>query len=397
METRTRIEMELTQQMTNDSASQAHWSNSADILVVDDEEPSRMILGAALEALGCVPRFAVNGFSALASIETKTPELILLDGVMPEMDGLELLSTLKRDKRLAGIPVVVVSGVRTVERISEFLLAGADDYIAKPFNLTLLEARVRASLAQKRAHDESHAYRRRIEEYNLKLESRVREEVRKTTESHASTIFALSELAESRDPETGEHLRRIREYCKALAEGLMILPRYASQMDAEYVIGLYEAAPLHDIGKVGVPDRILLKPGKLTPDEFDIMKTHAKIGADTLRRVEARNPGNQFVRRGIEVAQSHHERWNGSGYPDGISGEAIPLSARILAVADVYDALTSKRPYKDAFPHDQAVDMITGDRGTHFAPDMVDAFHSLKESFRAIRAEFHEDSVNSPE
>jgi putative two-component system response regulator len=191
-------------------------------------------------------------------------------------------------------------------------------------------------------------------------------------------VLALAKLAESRDDDTGDHLERVRKLCSVLAEKMAVMPGYHSIIDTEFIENIYHASPLHDIGKVGIPDHILLKPGKLTPEEFDIMKQHTVIGAHTLRAVQEKYQGNVFIEMGIDIARSHHERWNGAAYPDGISGHDIPLSACIMAVADVYDALCTNRCYKQAIPHEKAVMIIGEGKGTHFAPDVVDVFLELE-------------------
>ena len=207
-----------------------------------------------------------------------------------------------------------------------------------------------------------------------------------------ATIFAMSKLAESKDPDTGAHLERMREYCKAISLYLSRQPSYASLVDSTFVSSIYAASPLHDIGKVGIPDNILLKPGKLTDDEWQVMKQHPVIGANTLRAVHGQYPDNALIRIGIEIAECHHEKWDGSGYPYGLKGDAIPLSARILALADVYDALTSERCYKDAFDHKICRETIIASKNQHFDPVVVDAFLAIEGEFRKIRDEFRDSA-----
>ena len=366
---------------------------AATVLIVDDQEHNRLILHDQIAALGHKTLLADNGLSALAQVGKHPPDLILLDIMMPEMDGFETLERLKADSSTRHIPVVIITAVDELGSVARCVGMGADDYIIKPFSPTLLNARIDACLDKKRLHDQERQYRRNLEEYNLHLEERVREKVKELTQAHLGTIFATSKLAESRDPETGEHLERMREYCKALAEQLARSSKHSPLVDQQFVDDLYAASPLHDIGKVGIPDAILLKPGALTDEEFDIMKTHTTIGADTLRKVEEQVPGNSFVIMGIEIAQSHHERWDGSGYPLGISGEEIPLTSRILGLADVYDALRSKRVYKDAFSHEKSREIILEERGKHFDPDIVDAFLPSEGTFQEIRERFQDTEV----
>ncbi|TAJ82028.1 MAG: HD domain-containing protein [Gallionellaceae bacterium] len=233
--------------------------------------------------------------------------------------------------------------------------------------------------------------RRQIEEYNLHLEQRVKKQVGIITQAQTETIFALSKLAESRDPETGAHLERIREYCKLLASALSKHSQYSRTVNNDYIENLYIASPLHDIGKVSIPDHILLKPGRHTDEEFAIMKTHAVRGAETLRAVHQNNGNNSFVQIGIEIAESHHEKWDGSGYPYGLKGNAIPLSGRILALVDVYDALRSKRCYKESFSHEKSRAIIQEGEGKHFDPDIVSCFLEIENDFDATWKNLSDD------
>jgi putative two-component system response regulator len=236
--------------------------------------------------------------------------------------------------------------------------AGADDFIVKPFVNAELMARVRAG------------------ERVLSLETR------------EMVIFALAKLAESRDPETGHHLERVQRYSQMLSEALAAQPNCSSEIDAQFIQLIFQTSPLHDIGKVGIPDCVLLKPGRLSDDEFDIMKTHTLIGAETLDAALRDFPQARFLRIARDIALSHHERWDGKGYPNGLAGTDIPLAARIVAVADVYDALTSKRAYKEAFAHTIAREIILGETGSHFDPDIVAAFHEAEADFIEIRSQF---------
>jgi putative two-component system response regulator len=255
----------------------------------------------------------------------------------------------------------------------------------------VLTARVCACLERKRLHDHETHYRHQIEQYNNQLEERVRQQVQVITEAQLGAIFAMSKLAESRDPETGEHLERMREYCKVLSEHLGRLPKYKAVIDEEFIANIYAASPLHDIGKVGIDDAVLLKPGSLTEQEWAIMKTHPIIGAETLRQVDKQHPGNALIRMGVQIAESHHEKWDGSGYPYGLKQTEIPLVARILALGDVYDALTSKRCYKEAFSHEKSRAIVEEGHGKHFDPDVGDAFLVMENEFKRIR-EFYQDS-----
>jgi putative two-component system response regulator len=284
--------------------------------------------------------------------------------------------------------VIVITGISDRTANVKAIDAGADDYLTKPFDRILLEARIRASLRTKLLQDQ-------VYEYQRNLESKVVERTRQLTKTQAVAVFSLAKLAESRDNETGDHVERVRSYARVLAESLSRLPKYQNVIGAEFIDEIYKSAPLHDIGKVGIPDRILLKPGKLSDFEFEIMKSHAKIGGDTLRAADLAAGGASFLSMARDIAYHHHEKWDGSGYPDGLVGEAIPLPARILALADVYDALSSKRPYKEAFPHEKCKAIVLAGRGSHFDPDVVNAFLDQEDAFLVIREEYVDDGAPS--
>ena len=226
-----------------------------------------------------------------------------------------------------------------------------------------------------------------LEKYNRHLELLVEEKVQEISASQLATIFALVKLSESRDDETGTHIERTASFCRLLAEKSRTETRYKGEIDDQFIKTIYTASPLHDIGKVGIPDRILLKPGRLTDDEFAIMKTHVEIGYQTLAKVGEQYDGNALIRMGMEIARYHHEKWDGSGYNEGFSGERIPLSARIMAIADVYDALRSKRVYKEAFSHETSLEIIRTSSGTHFDPLLVEVFSSEENEFRLLYEE----------
>jgi len=368
----------------------ADYSAKATILVVDDNDMNRDMLSRRLEREGYQSVLAEDGYMALDLLASNSIDLVLLDIMMPRLDGYQVLGRIKADPRLHNIPVIMITAIDEIDSTVKCIELGAEDYLPKPFNPVLLRARIGASLEKKRLHDMEAEYREQVEQNNLVLSDRVREQVMEIASAQLGAIFAMSKLAESRDPETGEHLDRMREYCRVLAKKMQQLPKYADTIDQALVENIYAASPLHDIGKVGVPDAILCKPGKLTSDEWIIMKTHPIVGAETLREVDRQHPGNAFVQTGIEIAEAHHEKWNGRGYPFGLAGEKIPLVARILALGDVYDALTSKRCYKEAFAPDDARSVILNDRGVHFDPDVVDAFLATEDEFARIRVEYQD-------
>ncbi|TDY63131.1 putative two-component system response regulator [Aminivibrio pyruvatiphilus] len=347
------------------------------IMAVDDTPANLAILVELLGRRGYRVAAFPRGSMALKAAALEAPDLILLDIMMPGMDGFEICMRLKEDEKLREIPVLFISALDDPAGKVRAFAAGGVDYVTKPFQEEELAARVRTHLDLGRM-------RKELERHNHYLEDLVREKVREISESQLATILALSRLAESRDDVTGKHIERSRSYCRVLALCLREDPRFRETVTDEFVENIYHAAPLHDIGKVGIPDRILLKPGKLTPEEFRIMKTHTTIGSRTLERVLEEYPGNALVKMGITLTRYHHEKWDGTGYPEGLAGENIPLGGRIMALADVYDALRSNRPYKEAFSHERSVGIIIDGKGSHFDPVVVDAFLARAAEFAAI-------------
>jgi len=361
------------------------------ILVVDDVDANRDLLARRLRRLGLHILQAANGRSALEMMQRQPVDLVLLDVRMPVMDGEAVLQAMREDECLQHIPVIMITADDDEATAVRCIGMGAEDYVIKPFNPLLLTARVNASLERKRLRDMETRYREEIEAQKAQLSSRVEAQVREISEAQLAAIFAMSKLAESRDPETGAHLERMREYCRLLAGQLGRSPRFAPIVDRAFIDNIYAASPLHDIGKVGVDDRVLLKPGKLDAEEWVQMKLHPVIGAATLREVDRQHPGNAFIRTGIDIAEGHHEKWDGGGYPYGKKGEDIPLEARILALGDVYDALTSRRCYKEAFSHEQSRSIILQGEGSHFDPAVVEAFLAVESEFYRVRQAFQDE------
>ncbi len=346
---------------------------NADILVVDDVPANLTLLAGMLKEKGYRVRPVPSGKLALKAVEREPPDLILLDITMPEMDGFEVCRRLKEDVRFRDIPVIFISALtETLDKVKAFGTGGVD-YVTKPFQFEEVAARVETHLKLRR--------------YQAHLEDLVQEQVKEICASQVSTIFALSKLAESRDTDTGQHLERVQVYCRMLAEKLGGEEPHNRVIDDTFVHNIFNASPLHDIGKVASPDGILLKAGKLTPEEFEIMKQHAIVGAGTMEAVRDVYPKNAFINMGISIARSHHERWDGKGYPDGLAGEEIPLAARIMAVADVYDALRSCRCYKGPCSREQARGIIVGGSGVRFDPALVAAFLALEEEFDRVGRE----------
>jgi putative two-component system response regulator len=347
------------------------------ILIVDDVPINLELLALLLQKRGYESRPVLSGKLALLAAQADPPDLILLDMNMPEMNGDEVCARLKADSRLKDIPVLFISAMtETSEKIKAFA-AGGVDYVTKPFQFEEVFARVETHLRLRRLQLE-------LEKHNLHLEDLVREKVAEISDSQIATIVALSKLTESRDDETGEHIERTQTFCRILTEELRRQPGYAGSIDEAFVENIYQASVLHDIGKVGIPDNILLKAGRLTLEEFEKMKTHTLIGARTLQIAFTQYPRNPLLKSGIAIARSHHEKWDGSGYPDGLAGEQIPLPARIMALADVYDALRSKRPYKPAFTHEKSVRIILEGVARHFDPAILEAFQVVEAEFDGI-------------
>ncbi|WP_432695183.1 HD domain-containing phosphohydrolase [Marinobacterium sp. YM272] len=355
------------------------------ILIVDDTPANVSLMNNILKDR-YKTKIATSGEKALKIAQSDTPpDLILLDIMMPDMDGYEVCETLKADPQTADIPVVFLTAKVSVEDETHGLSLGAVDYITKPISPPIVLERVKNHLTLKEARDV-------LKHQNQILEDRVQDRTKKLGELQDVAMEAMGALAESRDPETGNHIRRTQLYVKLLAEELCDHPRFQDFLTPEHITLLFKAAPLHDIGKVGVPDAILLKPGKLTDEEFEKMKLHTVYGRDALVAAEKKlSEPSDFLTIAKEIAYSHQEKWDGSGYPEGLAGEEIPFSARLMAIADVYDALISRRVYKPPFPHEKAVSIMTEGRGSHFDPDMLDAFLKISEECRAV-AETYADS-----
>ncbi|SFM49718.1 response regulator [Thermodesulforhabdus norvegica] len=350
---------------------------AGEIVVVDDMKESLEMITTLLSRRGYSVRGFTDGVSALAYCKENPPDLVLLDINMPGMNGYEVCRSIKQIPTLRDVPIIFVSGLHEEGNIVAGFESGSVDYVEKPFRTNELLARVET-------HLKIHRMKRELEAYSHHLEFLVRQKVEELTQAYKATIFAMAKLAEYRDDATGHHLERVREYSRLLAEQLARMGHYSEVVTPRFIENIFEASPLHDIGKVAIPDSILLKPGRLTDEEMEIMKQHTVIGASALRDVLRMHPKNEFIAMGIEIAMSHHERWDGMGYPAGLAGDSIPLAARIVAVSDVYDALRSRRPYKAPLPHSNAVGIILAEKGTHFDPLVIDAFVEIQNEFERI-------------
>ena len=324
-------------------------------LIVDDDEIASDVVANALAQLGHQVEVARNGREAMEMLRRDPARLVITDWEMPEMSGIELCRAIRREDFTGYIYIIILTGREGDQQSMEGMYAGADDFLNKPLKPAELLVCLKTA------------------ERILSLETR------------DLAMFAMAKLTESRDPETGAHLERVQSYARVLAQHLSTLEQYRAVVDSEFVRLIFQTSPLHDIGKVGIPDRILLKPGKLDLQEFAVMKTHTDIGSKTLEAALERFPNAKFLHMARDIAAAHHERFDGKGYPRGLAGERIPLCARIVAVADVYDALTSRRIYKEPISHQQAKTIIFGESGSHFDPAVVNSFLACEQQFIAIK------------
>lgn len=346
---------------------------SAEILIVDDNPANLETLSAMLRDQAYRVRVAPSGAFALQTIKHNVPDVIMLNVKMPDMDGYELCKRLKASEEWESIPVIFISAVTKLFDKFRIFQAGGVDYITKPFLRAEVKARIDTQI--------------RLQQYRKRLEVTVGEKVQETEKAISALIFALTKMVESYDDETAHHLERVQKICRLLAKELQTSSCYGADIDDEFVNNIYRSSVLHDIGKVGIADTILRKPGKLTAQEFEIVKTHTAIGTKMLKALCCYYPKNSFIHMGLSIVQYHHEKWDGSGYPEGLAGEAIPLAARIMTVADVYDAMRSKRHYKPEYSHEQAWQAIIQGTGTQFDPVIVGVFRGLEEQMVRLYTE----------
>ena len=350
-------------------------------LLVTDDTPANLNLLAGLLNGDYRVKLATNGQRALDLALREPPDLILLDVMMPELDGYEVCRRLKQDSRTRDVPVIFVTAMSLPEDEARGFEAGGADFIHKPISPPILRARVRTHLQVKAARDD-------LARRAAGLQAALSQQLDQVERLRDATMFVMVSLAEFRDQDTGNHVKRTQEYVRVLAEYLHEHPgddAEAAALDEGSIELLAKSAPLHDIGKVAIPDHILLKPGKLDVAEFEVMKTHTVHGWDILQRAAHRMAGDSaFLDFACQIARHHHERWDGQGYPDGLAGRGIPLAARLMAVADVYDALISQRPYKRAFSHEQAMAHLAAGAGNHFDPEIVAAAQACVGRFTEI-------------
>ena len=342
------------------------------VMVVDDEARNLKLMMAMLEPQGYEVVLAGDGGEALQKAREDLPDVVLLDIMMPGLDGLEVAKQLKDSEETRTIPIIMVTALNEVDDRVRALEAGADDFLAKPVDKIELKARVRSSLKVKAYHDHMRDYQKELESQVVQRTQHLREALEQIKSVSLETIYRLSKASEYRDEDTGAHILRMSHYSHAVARKMGLTE--AATEDILY------ASPMHDVGKIGIPDSILLKPGKLDPNEWEIMKRHTVIGAEILG-----GSRSGFIKVGEAIALTHHEKWDGSGYPNGLAGNRIPIEGRITAVADVFDALTSQRPYKEAFSVEKAVGIVKEGRGTHFDPDVLDAFVAVRDEILSIK------------
>ncbi|AGX86803.1 response regulator-like protein [Candidatus Symbiobacter mobilis CR] len=351
------------------------------VLVVDDTPANLSLLSHLLKDRYRV-RIANNGPKALELAMAAVPDLVLLDVMMPGMDGFEVCRRLKTAEITARVPVIFLTADTDPEHEALGLAIGAADFIRKPISAPTVLARIKTQL-------EVQSWRSFLLDQNEWLRKQVNERLTAVNRLQDALICVMVSLAEFRDDSTGNHIRCTREYVRLLAHKLSEHPHYRAFITSHYVEQVSKSAPLHDIGKIAIPDHILLKPSKLTPEEFEIMKTHAQRGCEMLAQAgEHMGDQGEFLRIATEIAGCHHEKWDGTGYPQGLAGNAIPLSARLMAVADVFDALMSRRPYKGPMKAEEVFQIIIDGRGTHFDPDMVDAFLASREDFLRVASQW---------
>ena len=362
--------------------SVSHEKTRATVLVVDDTPINLSIMTELLQDLYEI-KVATSGKRALQIAQSDNPpDLLLLDVMMPEMSGYEVCSQMKANPATQDIPIIFLTSMGEAEDEKKGFDLGAADYITKPISPPIVLARVKMQLQMK-------AFADFLKDKNCYLEHEVAKRTRELTAIQDVTIQVVSALAETRDTDTGFHIRRTQYYVRMLARKLSTHPRFRQELSDEAIATLFKSAPLHDVGKVGIPDSILLKPGRLTSEEFEVMKTHSSLGSSAIELAEKQlGVEVKFLSCAKKIARSHHEKWDGTGYPDGLAGEEIPMAARIMAVADVYDALISRRVYKEGMPHEKAMAIMIEGRGSSFDPDILDAFVDLAEEFRKVAARY---------
>lgn len=347
----------------------------ANVLIVDDVASNLVILTELIKQAGYVPRPVTSAKQAMEAMKISLPQLILLDISMPDIDGFEFCEILKKEAWTRDIPIIFISAMDATEDKKRGFELGAVDFITKPFEKTEVIARINT-------HIKLFKLQQTLEENNKRLHKMVADQLKIIHDEQRNMIYALAKLSESRDDAIGSHLENVGRNCKLLAQSLQFSPVFEKEITQTFIDTIEAASAIHDIGKIKIPDRILLKPGKLTPDEMDVMKTHTELGAKSLMDIYASIEHNDFIKMAIDIAYYHHEKWDGTGYPTGLAGRDIPLSARIMAIVDVYDTLISERCYKQAFTHEESMEIINASSGIDFDPDILEIFNKIQRQLR---------------
>lgn len=348
-------------------------NQTANILIVDDTTSNLVILAEMIKSIGYIARPVTSVKQALAAIAVKKPQLILLDISMPEIDGFDFCEILKKDPIMKDVPIIFISALNSTEDKVKGFKLGAVDFISKPFELEEITLRVNTHLKIFQMQNE-------LKVHNKRLFKMFSDQVKKVTEEQKQLIYSLTKLVESRDDLEGKHIENVAEFCKLLSLSLQFSPKFEKKVTAGFLDAISMAAPLHDIGKLTIRDEIVLKEGPLTAHEMEIMKTHTINGAESLKEIYDACK-NEYLKMAIEIANYHHEKWDGTGYPCGLKGEEIPLSARIVSIVDVYDILTSKRCYRDAFSYEEALNIMAGESGKSFDPNIMEVFFKIQKRF----------------
>lgn len=349
--------------------------STPNILVVDDVNANLVVLAEMIRNAGYIARPVTNVRQAMSAIEVLTPHLILLDISMPEMDGFEFCSKLKKNATTREIPIIFISALNSLQdKIKGFQL-GAVDYISKPFEVEEVTHRINTHLKYYRMQQE-------LEIYNRKLYKIINDQIRKIYEEQKNILFALTKLTAQRDKSEGDHLYNVGKNSRLLAMCLQLCPQYENDITNSFIETIEMAAPLHDIGMIAIGDHIRLSPYNLSPDDENILRTHCEIGANTLKEIYAYTEHNELIKMAINIAWFHHENWDGSGYPKGLSGEEIPLCARIVSIINEYDIYMSKRNYKDAYSFEESIKMINVNAGKKFDPDIVMIFNKIQKQIK---------------
>lgn len=347
----------------------------ANVLIVDDAASNLVILTEIVKKAGYLPRPVTSVEQAMHAMKISLPQLILLDVAMPGMDGFEFCEILKKEEWTRDIPVIFISGLDSPEERQQGFEMGAVDFITKPFGAAEVTTRIHMHLRFFEVQQE-------MEKEKRELHKKIKKRMKLIQEEQKRMIYALAQLSESRDDAIGEHLKNIGEGSKLLAQSLQAYPVFEEEITQDFIEKIELAAPLHDIGKIKIPDRILLKPGKLTYEEMEVMKTHTELGAKSLMDIYSSIGQSEVINMAVDIVYYHHEKWDGTGYPTGLKGKDIPLAARIVSVIDVYDTLTGERCYKEAFTHEDSMEIINENAGSSFDPAIVEIFNKIQDQFK---------------